>query len=92
MILFGGLSAAAFYGFDSLPKGFVPEEDQGWAMYSIQLPDAASRLRTVEVVETLSRRLAKMPGIKTWLAVPGYSLMDGAVTSNNAAIWAVFDP
>jgi HAE1 family hydrophobic/amphiphilic exporter-1 len=90
--VFVGLTLAAFYGFDSRPKGFVPNEDQGWAMYSIQLPDAASRQRTLEVVEKINQRLAKMPGIKTWVAVPGYSLMDGAVTSNAATIWTVFDP
>jgi hydrophobic/amphiphilic exporter-1 (mainly G- bacteria), HAE1 family len=90
--VFAGLTILAFYGFDSRPKGFVPNEDQGWAMYSIQLPDAASRQRTLAVVEKLNQRLAEMPGIRTWVAVPGYSLMDGAVTSNAAAIWTVFDP
>lgn len=92
MAVFTGLTILAFYGFDSRPKGFVPNEDQGWAMYSIQLPDAASRQRTLAVVEKLNQRLAEMPGIRTWVAVPGYSLMDGAVTSNAAAIWTVFDP
>jgi HAE1 family hydrophobic/amphiphilic exporter-1 len=92
LVLFGALTAAAFYGFDSRPKGFVPNEDQGWAMYSIQLPDAASRQRTLEVVDKVNQRLAQMPGISTWVSVPGYSLMDGAVIPNAAAIWTVFDP
>jgi HAE1 family hydrophobic/amphiphilic exporter-1 len=92
MAVFAGLTILAFYGFGSRPKGFVPNEDQGWAMYSIQLPDAASRQRTLAVVEKLNQRLAEMPGIRTWVAVPGYSLMDEAITSNAAAIWTVFDP
>ncbi len=92
MVVFACLTAAAFYGFDSRPKGFVPNEDQGWAMYSIQLPDAASRQRTLAVVDKVNQRLAEMPGIHSWVSVPGYSLMDGAVTSNAAAIWTVFDP
>jgi HAE1 family hydrophobic/amphiphilic exporter-1 len=92
MAVFAGLTILAFHGFDSRPKGFVPNEDQGWAMYSIQLPDAASRQRTLAVVEKLNQRLAEMPGIRTWVSVPGYSLMDGAVASNAAAIWTVFDP
>jgi HAE1 family hydrophobic/amphiphilic exporter-1 len=92
VVMFAVLTGAAFYGFDSRPKGFVPSEDQGWAMYSIQLPDAASSQRTLDVVNKVNQRLAEMPGILTWVAVPGYSLMDGAVTSNAAAIWTVFDP
>ena len=91
-VVFAGLTAAALYGFDSRPKGFVPNEDQGWAMYSIQLPDAASRQRTLAVVEKLNQRLADMPGIRSWVAVPGYSLMDGAIIPNAAAVWTVFDP
>ncbi|MDM8514976.1 multidrug efflux RND transporter permease subunit [Desulfobacterales bacterium HSG16] len=92
VILFIGLSGATYWGFTSLPKGFVPNEDQGWAIIAIQLPDAASLQRTKEVVETINQRLAKMPGMKNFVSVPGYSLMDSAVTSNSAAIWTVFDP
>lgn len=91
-IVFAGLTGAAFFGFDNRPKGFVPSEDQGWAIYSIQLPDAASLQRTTAVVEKVNQRLAEMPGINTWVAVPGYSLMDDALVPNAAAIWTVFDP
>ncbi len=92
ILVFIMLTGMAFFGFDRRPKGFVPSEDQGWAMYSIQLPDAASMQRTRDVVDKVNQRLAEMPGIRTWVAVPGYSLMDGAITSNAAAIWTVFDP
>ena len=91
-ILFAGLCAATFWGFSRQPTGFIPNEDQGWAVMAIQLPDAASLQRTREVVDTINRRLASMPGIDSYVAVPGYSLMDSALSSNTAAIWTVFDP
>ncbi len=91
MILFAGITGAAFWGFAQLPTGFVPTEDQGYALMSIQLPDAASQKRTLEVVETLNQRLGKLEGVRSWVSVPGYSLLDGAVTSNAATIWVVFD-
>ena len=91
MILFAAISGAAFWGFEQLPTGFVPTEDQGYALMSIQLPDAASQKRTLEVVETLNQRLKKLEGVRSWVSVPGYSLLDGAVTSNAATIWVVFD-
>ena len=90
--VFAGLTALAVYGFDSRPKGFVPNEDQGWAMYSLQLPDAASQQRTLAVVNKINQRLANMPGIKNWVSVPGYSLMDDAIIPNAATIWTVFEP
>jgi HAE1 family hydrophobic/amphiphilic exporter-1 len=91
MILFAGLTGAAAWGFLQLPTGFVPSEDQGYAMVSVQLPDAASQKRTLEVIETLNKEIAQLPGISSWISVPGYSLLDGAVASNAATIWVVFD-
>lgn len=92
MILFAVLAGVTYKGFTGLPRGFVPNEDQGWAMMAIQLPDAASRQRTEAVVETINSRLAAMPGVKNWVSIPGYSLVDSATASNSAAIWVVFDP
>ena len=91
-IVFIVLTGSAFIGFDSRPKGFVPSEDQGWAIYSIQLPDAASLQRTTAVVEKINQRLATMPGINTWVGVSGYSILDGALVPNAATIWTVFEP
>ncbi|WP_162459230.1 hypothetical protein [Desulfosarcina ovata] len=51
-------------------------------MHTIQLPDAAFQQRTLAVVETVNQRLAKMPDIRNWVAVPGYSLMDDAIIPN----------
>ncbi len=86
------LAAAAYWGFGSLPTGFLPMEDQGYAMLSVQLPDAASKARTNAVVEKINGKLAAMQGIENWISVSGYSLLDGANASNSAAYWIIFDP
>lgn len=91
MVVFAGIAAAAWTGFKSLPTGFIPNEDQGYAMYAIQLPDAASLERTQAVVDHLNRELSKLDGIKNICAVTGYSLLDSAFMSNGAAIWVVFE-
>ena len=91
ILLFAGIAASAWFGFISLPTGFIPTEDQGYAMYAVQLPDAASLQRTQAVVDRLNKELAKIDGIKDAVAVTGYSLLDGAGMSNGAAIWVVFD-
>ena len=41
------------------PTGFIPEEDQGYAIVGIQLPDAAAIERTAEVAATRSRRSSR---------------------------------
>ncbi len=92
LLPFVGLIVLSGLGFVSLPTGFLPTEDQGYAMASVQLPDAASLERTGEVVEKINRILAETDGIESHLAVVGYALMDGAVASNAAGFWPVFDP
>jgi HAE1 family hydrophobic/amphiphilic exporter-1 len=91
LFLFAAITGLTFWGFGQLPKGFVPNEDQGWAMVVIQLPDAASFERTKSVVNTLNQRLAAMPGVKNYVSASGLSVMDNATASNAAVIWTVFD-
>jgi hydrophobe/amphiphile efflux-1 (HAE1) family protein len=92
LICFLILAGGAFWGFSRLPTGFVPAEDQGYAFVSIQLPDAASVERTTEVVEEINRRFAKMDGVRDWVSIIGFSLIDMAPSSNMATVWVVFDP
>jgi HAE1 family hydrophobic/amphiphilic exporter-1 len=92
LVLFAALAGIAFWGFGRLPTGFVPSEDQGYCFVSIQLPDAASMQRTMGVVKQIDERLARMDGIDNWVSIAGFSLIDGAASSNMATIWVVFDP
>jgi len=91
MLLFAGIATAAWTGFTGLPTGFIPTEDQGYAMYAIQLPDAASLERTQAVVDELEIALEKMEGVKDYISVTGYSLLDSAGMSNGAALWVIFE-
>ncbi|WP_319202388.1 multidrug efflux RND transporter permease subunit [uncultured Ilyobacter sp.] len=86
------MTLGVFWKYDSLPKGFVPKEDLGYAMINVQLPDAASLTRTKEVVDKITKRLEKVEGLENRIAISGYSIMDGAAASNNAAFWLVFKP
>ena len=92
MIVFLAIVGATGWGFLSLPTGFVPEEDQGFALVSVQLPDAASFQRTEKVVEQISKHLGAVEGIQSWVSVAGFSLLDGSQSSNAATIWVIFEP
>ncbi len=50
-MLFVALAGFTGWWFVQLPTGFFPTEDQGYAMIGVQLPDAASQMRTRAVVE-----------------------------------------
>ena len=48
MVLFFGLVAGTVWFYLQLPTGFLPTEDQGYAISLVQLPDGASLERTSE--------------------------------------------
>jgi HAE1 family hydrophobic/amphiphilic exporter-1 len=92
MLLFLGLVALTGWWFVRLPTGFVPTEDQGYAIIAIQLPDAASQERTREVTRQVNAILKETPGIRSWFLLGGMSLLDSSVTSNAATMFITFTP
>ncbi len=72
--------------FQVTPTGFLPEEDQGAFMAHVQLPEGASLNRTLEVVEQVEQAILADPAIQSVIAVPGYSMLDGAAMSNAALV------
>lgn len=92
LFLFVALLGGTYWGFVNLPTGFVPNEDQGYAFMSIQLPDAASKERVDELVVELNERISNMEGVSDWVLVPGFSFVDFTASPNSAAGWIVFDP
>src|SRR4051794_4867065 len=92
MLAFAGLVALTGWWFARLPTGFLPTEDQGYAIVGIQLPDAASQTRTRAVVEKVNAILRKTPGVRSWFLIGGQSILDQAVASNAAAMYLTFTP
>jgi HAE1 family hydrophobic/amphiphilic exporter-1 len=72
-----GLMAVALVGFIRIPTGFIPTEDQGYLLLSVQLPDAAALGRTQAVLDDISQRVRRVPGVKHAIAVAGVSATEG---------------
>ena len=91
MLGFAGLLWLTVHLYTTLPTGFLPEEDQGYVIVSVSLPDASSQKRTREVVDKLNGILRKTAGtLKAGLAVGGNSIFDGATLPNAATFYVVF--
>jgi HAE1 family hydrophobic/amphiphilic exporter-1 len=58
MVVYIVLMAVTFWGFISVPTGFIPEEDQGYAIVGVMLPDGSSLERTKEVTARVEKILA----------------------------------
>jgi len=91
MLVFIAVSAAGAYSFLSLPKGFVPSEDKGMIMALVQLPDAASRERTRETTDKVDAILASTPGVRSFIQIGGFSLIDNVANPNVASYIITLD-
>ena len=74
MLVFLLLTGVLAFAFNRLPSAFLPEEDQGYFITSIQLPADATTERTLDVVKTYEDYIATRPGIKSNIAIIGYGL------------------
>jgi len=70
--------------FGMVPGGFVPEEDQGYFLVNVQLPDAASLERTDVITGQVESILNHTEGVDSVTAVAGFSLLTGTLSPNNA--------
>jgi HAE1 family hydrophobic/amphiphilic exporter-1 len=72
------LAAIAVFGIllgNRIPRGFLPEEDQGYMFINVALPDAASLQRTDQVCRKIEEIIRHTPGIEHYQTLVGNSLM-----------------
>ncbi len=86
------ICAIAFWGFIKWPSSYLPEEDQGYFMTSIQLPTGASLDRTDKVVTSLSDEILKLPEVADVIAISGQSMMGGGTGGNTGSLFVVLKP
>ncbi|MBO0396987.1 multidrug efflux RND transporter permease subunit [Aeromonas veronii] len=73
MATFAALCAVLAIAAAQLPSSFLPDEDQGYFMTSIQLPTGATSERTLEVVKAFEAHVASREALDTNLVVQGFS-------------------
>jgi hydrophobe/amphiphile efflux-1 (HAE1) family protein len=83
---------AAFALMNKVPSGFVPPEDQGYFLGTVQLPEAASMNRTIEASKKVDQFLRETPGVARTLVINGYNILNGSPQSNAALFVAALEP
>ena len=92
LVLFLAMAGLAVFGLGRLPTGFVPQEDEGYCLVNVQLPDGATIDRTSRSVDQLNDMLSGVEGISDVIAITGFSIINGSAASNTALMIIVFDP
>ncbi|MGD0211701.1 MAG: multidrug efflux RND transporter permease subunit [Terriglobales bacterium] len=89
LVLFG--LAAGFFAH-RVPTSFLPDEDQGYAYVSVQLPNAASLERTTAAVSDIEKTITNTPGVQYSTCFVGFSLLSFVRTTYNATFFVTFKP
>jgi len=91
LAVFAVLLYATFHMLQTVPRGFIPAMDQGYAIVVIQLPEGASLGRTDAVVQRASDIIRKTPGVHDAVAFAGFSGATFTNASNQGVIFAPFN-
>jgi hydrophobic/amphiphilic exporter-1 (mainly G- bacteria), HAE1 family len=75
---------ATAFAFSRVPRGFIPVEDQGYMLATVQLPDGASLGRTQQVLDRVSELAEKNPGVDKVITIAGISALDNSAPLSNA--------
>lgn len=105
LLLYVALLGLTGVGFTRIPTGFIPQQDQGYLVINVELPEGASLERSQRVVDRINDivlgpvgpdgardRSKGEAGVFHSLGVTGYSLFASANLSNTAGIYVSLVP
>lgn len=75
-----------------LPKGFLPEEDQGYLMVMAELPPASSLQRTQKAMEHLERVVAAHEAVSESSYAAGFNMMSGVASPSSGVLFVALKP
>ncbi|MBD5308680.1 MAG: efflux RND transporter permease subunit [Bacteroides sp.] len=82
----------AFWGFIKMPTSYIPQEDLGYFMGSVQLPTGASLDRTDSVMKQITSRTLTIPGVRDVISMAGTGGMGGGSGSNKGSLFVMLEP
>jgi hydrophobe/amphiphile efflux-1 (HAE1) family protein len=85
MVVFGLMCFAAWRLSRIVPGGFLPDEDQGYILAAIQLPEGASLDRTDELARRVEDFYVHHPAVANVTMLGGIDFLSGGFNSTNAA-------
>ena len=91
LVVFCLLIYGTFHMFQTVPRGFIPTMDQGYAIVVVQLPEGSSLGRTDAVIQQASDMVRKTPGVHDAVAFAGFSGATFTNASNAGVIFAPFN-
>ncbi|MDR2174214.1 MAG: efflux RND transporter permease subunit [Burkholderiales bacterium] len=83
MLVYFAIVAVVVMLFMKLPKSFLPDEDQGFIIVSVQLPTGATQERTLEAIEQIEKYFLEeeKEAVDVTMAIAGMNFVSGNAQS-----------
>jgi HAE1 family hydrophobic/amphiphilic exporter-1 len=91
VVLLGCAALSGWFG-TKLPSGFLPEEDLGYFLLTVQLPNAASLQRTDAAVRKIEDVVKEIPAVETYTSVVGISFLSGVPNTYSGSFFIKLKP
>jgi hydrophobic/amphiphilic exporter-1 (mainly G- bacteria), HAE1 family len=91
VVLVGCLLISGWFG-TKLPTGFLPEEDQGYVLLSVQLPNAASLQRTDAAARRVEQIVRELPAVDVYSGVSGVNFLSQVQDTYSAFFFIKLKP
>jgi multidrug efflux pump subunit AcrB len=91
LLVYAGLLYLTYWGFTSTPTGFIPQQDKGYLLVNVQLPDSASLQRTDGVMRQIEKVAQRTPGVRHTVAIGGQSMLLNANAPNFGSMYVMLD-
>ncbi len=88
---YAGLVALTWWEFNRVPTGFVPQQDKGYLLVNVQLPDAASVERTERMMARVEKVAHDTPGVAHTVGISGQSLVLNANAPNLGSMYVMLE-
>ena len=75
-----------------LPSTFVPDEDQGYFVTSVSLPEGTSLNRTQETMDKIAADIQSLPGVSDVMQIDGYDVLSSGPKSNSGSLFVGLKP
>jgi hydrophobe/amphiphile efflux-1 (HAE1) family protein len=92
LVVYGGLLGLTYFEMVRVPKGFIPQQDKGYLMLNVQLPDSASVERTQKVMAHIEKIAHDTPGVAHTVGIAGQSLILNANAPNLGSMYVMLKP
>ncbi len=95
LVVYGGLMGLTYLGFKVVPVGFIPDQDKGYLVVNVQLPDGATLERcdaTMQRLSAIARDASKIPGVAHTIDLSGYSILLSTNISNVGGMFVILEP